>query len=188
MNITNNKISIILACLIFISGCTSRQIQNGQSQNIKGDISGTWEDPETGSWHEIIKTTEGYKVASVRSNSDNEYFEIRKSDWDGKRISWVYFVESTGYTVSFKMIKSCSTRMLIEWENKDAGGYTSSGNESLYKIINGERSSLAQDCEDSDYLDRSTEDEETDNITDPKDDENSDDAENIEDYDYSDSD
>jgi hypothetical protein len=143
-----NHISLLSFMLIlFIPAACSggKNIKNGTISAAGSGVTpaGIWEDSQTGSKHTIVRDGQGYKVESIITDGYDEVsevMEIRSSVYADGKISWSYFVPSTGYLVNFESVSYDENTMHVLWTNNDGKGNTLSGKETLIRIVNGKRS------------------------------------------------
>lgn len=147
--VLNSRAPILCLIILFIPliGCGGGQnIKDGKPVNQVTDKNptpeGIWEDSQTGSKHTVIKNGNGYKVESIITNTYNstpETMDIRDSKYENGRLSWSYFVPSTGYTVHFESVSVEENIMQVLWTNNDGKGNILNGQETLIRIVNGKR-------------------------------------------------
>jgi hypothetical protein len=77
------------------------------------DLVGNWVDTETQSITSISKKG----VATSVVDGDGEVYEVKASVRDGDRITYVYFVPSTGYTVTIEATPMRDGRLDVTWSN-----------------------------------------------------------------------
>ena len=99
-------------------------------------LEGTWVDPETRCSHTIVRTDNGFSVTGV--NDEDEAPEegrnrVLSSEWKDNTLTWIYFVQQTGYTVTFRSLSIKDDKLEAEWKNDDGKGVTNEGKEILYR-------------------------------------------------------
>jgi hypothetical protein len=83
-------------------------------------VVGTWEDSEDAdrTWYTIeLDGTAPVFRSAVGSAADREVYEVRSSRWDGRSLTFAYFVPSTEYVVTFTTESATATELRARWSN-----------------------------------------------------------------------
>ena len=137
IRICSTACAFLSAAVILLGSCaTDNQSVKAPPAINTNRLEGVWVDTETRCTHTIVRTDTGFAVTGI--NDEDESAEegrnkILSSEWKDGVLSWIYFVQQTGYTVTFRAVKCDGDKLEAEWKNDDGKGVTNEGKEILYR-------------------------------------------------------
>lgn len=132
-----NVCAFLSVAIMLLSSCaTDNQSVKALPSANTDRLEGIWVDPETRCSHTIVRTDKGFAVTGV--NDEDEAPEegrnkVLSSEWKDNTFTWTYFVQQTGYTVTFRFVSLNDDKLEAEWKNDDGKGVTNEGKEILYR-------------------------------------------------------
>ena len=128
--------SLTIAVLLLGSCATDNQSVKASPAANTDKLEGIWIDPETRCSHTIARTDNGFAVTGV--NDEDEAPEegrnkVLSCEWKDSTLTWTYFVQQTGYTVTFRSVSLKDDELEADWKNDDGKGVTNEGKEILYR-------------------------------------------------------
>jgi len=126
---------VLIVSILFFCGLNCIKSVKDDLSVPAGNVS-YWLDSETSSVHKMITVNDKSEIVSIIRYEDGisiEVLEIIRSEIIDGKLSWAYYVPSTGYTVEMKVVSSDANRITVKWKNKNTDGGTDSGDEILIR-------------------------------------------------------
>ncbi|HEY70496.1 MAG TPA: hypothetical protein G4O08_07940 [Anaerolineae bacterium] len=81
------------------------------------DLAGEWYNSVTTTVTTIVWEDDEFRVVSMYDTEDQEDRPITFSEWDGTRITWSYYLESNGLTITYTMTSLVGDNLNCDWVN-----------------------------------------------------------------------
>ncbi|MEZ4267627.1 MAG: hypothetical protein R3F39_14710 [Myxococcota bacterium] len=116
--------TVLVLAILLLAACGTTGSQGTDGDTVQRDsaaLEGVWEDTDTGTRF-TVALQRGIAHVTAIVDSDGEVFEIRSEGWEDGKLTWTYFVPSTGYENKFVVTRIGADMLDSTWAGTGGSG------------------------------------------------------------------